>query len=154
MPGCRRWLPEGNPEEMRVDDLPVHVEVIQDLEGHPVVLLDLMGAVVVTWEWRYTWWRHDMERISPLLSFREDGSHHRWFPLTKGVMQSFGVIFAVTMNRLLNKQVFCSWCEAPWRFIHVISIIYRWLVAQDCDVSNSLAMETLQSCAMPSIRKF
>ena len=55
----------------------------------------------------WTWWRHQMETFSALLSLCE-GSQ-------RPVMLSFGVFFGMRLKKLLSKQSRCWWFETPWR---------------------------------------
>ena len=63
-----------------------------------------------------SWWRHQMETFSPLLTLCEGNrSVTGGFPSQRPVTQSFDVFFDQRLNKRLSKQSRRSWFETPLR---------------------------------------
>ena len=62
----------------------------------------------------YTWWRHQMEKISALLAFcAENSPVPGEFPTQKPVTRSFEFSFDLRPNKRLSKQSWGWWYETP-----------------------------------------
>ena len=74
-----------------------------------------------SWD-RLSWWHHQMETISALLTdlWCREFTSHQWIPLTKPVMRSFDAFFDLCLNKRLSKQSWGWWFETPscslWRY--------------------------------------
>ena len=56
-----------------------------------------------------TWWRHNMEKIAPMLTWPFVRKIRLWevyFPYKRPEMWSFDVFFVVNLNKVLNKNNF------------------------------------------------
>ena len=63
-----------------------------------------------------SWWRHQMETFSPLLTICERNRPVTGgFPSQRPVTQSFDVFFDQRLNKRLSKQSRRSWFETPLR---------------------------------------
>ena len=59
---------------------------------------------------------HDIEMLSALQALCEGNLRSSVDSLHKGpVMQSFDILFIVSQNKLLNKQLDCQWIEIIWQ---------------------------------------
>ena len=62
------------------------------------------------------WWRHQMETFAALLALCVGNSPNTGeFPSQKLVMQSFGVVFDLRLNKCLSKQSWRRWFETQSR---------------------------------------
>ena len=59
------------------------------------------------------WWRNQMETFPRYWPFVR--GIHRWFPSQRTVPRSFGVFFALRLNKRLRKQSRRRWFETPSR---------------------------------------
>ena len=80
------------------------------------VFLDINHFARMIWNYNEqgTWWRHQMEiffRVTGPLCGEFTGE----FPSQRPVMQSFGVLFDLCLNKRLSKQSWSWWFEAPSR---------------------------------------
>ena len=77
------------------------------LEGCPL----LPGPVDI-----HTWWRHQKETFSALLTFCAGNSPVTGeFPAQRPVTRSFDVFFDLRLYQQLSKQWRRRWFETPWR---------------------------------------
>ena len=72
----------------------------------------------------YTWWRHQMETFSALLTLCAGNSPVPGeFPAQRPVTRSFDVFFDLRPNKRLSKQLWGWWCEtlsySLWRHCNV-----------------------------------
>ena len=79
---------------------------------------------------RFSWWRHQMEKISALLVFCAGNSPVTGeFPAQRPVRQSFDVFFDLRLNQQLSKHWRRRWFETPsrslWHHCNVDSIHER-----------------------------
>ena len=69
----------------------------------------------------HSWWRHQMETFSALLTLTGD----RWIPRTMASDAELWVFFDLRLNKRLNKQSRRRWFETPshtlWRDCNVVS---------------------------------
>ena len=64
----------------------------------------------------YTWWCHQMETFSALLTLCAGNSPVTGeFPYQRPVTRSFDVFFDLRLNQQLSKQWRRCWFETPWR---------------------------------------
>ena len=74
-----------------------------------------------------SWWRHQMETISPLLAFCAGNSPVSGeFPAQRRLLRRFGVFFVLCLNKALSKQSWGWWFETPscslWRHRNILKI--------------------------------
>ena len=82
----------------------------------------------------YTWWRHQMETFSALLTLCAENSPVLGeFPAQRSVTRSFGVFFDLRQNKRLSKQPWGWWFETP-----------SWSLWRQCNVfQNSVQFPTI-----------
>ena len=86
----------------------------------------------------FTWWRHQMETFSALLTICTGNSPGE-FPTQRPVTRSFDVLFDLDPNKRLSKQSWGWWFETPswslWRHSNEYPI--RRLIVRSREVSKS-----------------
>ena len=83
--------------------------------------------------WRISWWRHQMETFSALLTICAGNSPVTGeFPAQRPVTRSFDVFFNLRLNKRLTKQSWGWWFETPsrplWRHdnVSLINQLHCW----------------------------
>ena len=125
-----------------------------------------------------SWWRHQMETFSALLTLCAVNSLvTAEFPSQRPVTRGFDVFLDLRLNKLLSKQSRSWLFETPsqslWRHCNILSVndlkwpflsmcltykiwhffdtdyINGWV--QDCSISIANTLEIMQSCTKPSM---
>ena len=93
---------------------------------------DIFKWILLNWyEWKSTWWRHQMETFSALLTLCVGNSQVTGeFLAQRPVMRSFDVFFGLRLNKRLSKQSWGWWFKTPsrslWRHCNEATTYYLW----------------------------
>ena len=75
-----------------------------------------VAKYLLEWKCFYSWWRHQMETFSALLTLCVGNSPVTGeFPSQRPVTRSFDVFFDLRLNKRLSKQSCSWWFETLWR---------------------------------------
>ena len=91
----------------------------------------------MAWLVTSSWWRHQMETFSALLTICAGNSPVPGeFPTQKPVTQSFDIFFDLHLNKLLSKQSWGWWFETP-----------PWSLWRQCNVYTKLREDYVKTIA-------
>ena len=91
------------------------------------------------WLWQpNSWWRHEMETFSALLTICAGNSPVPGeFPAQRPVTRSFDVFFDLRLNKRLRKQSWGWWFETPsrplWRHRNVSNSSFSFSITTNCE---------------------